>query len=343
MQFGGPLVLKGCCFEYNDSGASSTRTAYSSDYGGYDRPTISFQDCTYVKSQPPPPYTVDLGGNLRDILYPGDDTGIMLYTATGTFEAPGLDMSIDKHSVYAYDQSTGQSDTYFDGWYMLQNDTIDAVARLDRDELIISLKGSGTATPTDINESAQAYNGEDLLAFTGTAFGFNTTGDWRLYFDGSDVGIPSGNAGDIDALAIEDDGALLLSFAGRFTHPDLGQIEDESVVRFIPTQLGEDTSGTWEYLFDSAYSGLDGASEDIDALTIQQQWPDFTDFFLSTTGNCTLGDITGSDEDILEMMWFENFTAVPPGWTHLWADGLSDLGFSSPQANLTGLHWAPIW
>ena len=55
------------------------------------------------------------------------------------------------------------------------------------------------------------------------------------------------------------------------------------------------------------------------------------------------GDITASDEDILEMMWFENFTAVPPGWTHLWADGLSDLGFSSPQANLTGLHWAPIW
>ncbi|MCH2133648.1 MAG: right-handed parallel beta-helix repeat-containing protein [Phycisphaerales bacterium] len=343
MQFGGPLALKDCCFEYNDSGVSSTRTAYSSDYGGYDRPIMSFEGCTYVKSSTPPPYTVDLGGNLRDILYPGDDTGIMLYTATGDFEAPGLDMPTDKHSVYAYDQSTGESDQYFDGWYMLQNDTIDAVARLDRDELIISLKGSGTTTPTNPNEAAQPYEGEDLLAFTATAFGFNTTGEWRLYFDGSDVGIPSGSAGDIDALAIEDDGALLLSFAGRFTHPDLGQIEDESVVRFRPTQLGEDTSGTWEYLFDSAYSGLSAPGEDIDALTIQQQWPDFTDFFLSTTGNCTIPDVTATDEDIIEMMWFRTFATLPPGWTHLWASGLNDLGFSSSQANLTGLHWAPVW
>jgi hypothetical protein len=123
----------------------------------------------------------------------------------------------------------------------------------------------------------------------------------------------------------------------------MGQIEDESVVRFIPTQLGENTSGTWEYLFGSAYSGLSGSGEDIDALTIQQQWPEFTDFFLSTTGNCTIPDVTATNEDIIEMMWFSYLPSVPAGWTHLWSNGLSDMGFSSSQANLTGLHWAPVW
>ena len=343
MRSGGPLAFEDCCFEDNISGTYSS-TAYASDYGGHDRPIISFQDCTYVKSIAPPLYTVDLGGNLTDIRCPGDDSGIMLYAGTGDFDAPGLDQATNKHSVYTYDQLTGQSDVYFHGWWMLQNDTIDAIARLDRDELVMSLKGSGSTSPIDSsNETPQPYDGEDLLAFTATSFGFSTEGQWRMYFDGSDVGIPSGTAGDIDALAIEEDGALLLSFAGRFIHPEMGQIEDESVVRFRPSQLGENTSGTWEYLFGSAYSGLDGSSEDIDALTIQQQWPDFTDFFLSTTGNCTIPDVTATKSDIIEMMWFENFTAVPLGWTHLWAEGLSDLGFSSPQANLTGLHWAPIW
>ena len=344
LRFGGPVDFMDCGFEGNTSGAGSSSTAYASDYGGYERPVISFQDCTYVQSVAPPSYTVDLGGNLIDIRFPGDDSGIMLYAATGDFEAPGLLYKpTDKHSVYAYDQSTGLSELYFDGWWMLQNDTIDAVARLDRDELIMSLKGSGTTTPPSSNQTGQAYDGEDLLAFTGTEFGFGTTGEWRLYFDGSDVGIPSGTAGDIDALAIEDDGDLLMSFSGRFNHPEMGQIEDDSVVRFIPAQLGEDTSGTWEYLFDSSYSGLSAPGEDIDALTIQQQWPEFTDFFLSTTGNCTIPDVTASNEDIIEMMWFSAFPSLPSGWTHLWADGISDMGFSSAQANLTGLHWAPIW
>ena len=344
LQFGGPVDFMGCGFKGNVSGAGSSSTAYASDYGGHERPILSFQDCTYVKSPSPPSYTVDLGGNLTDIRFPGDDSGIMLYSGTGNFEAPGLTYKpTDKHSVYAYDRLTGQSELYFDGWWMLQNDTIDAVARLDRDELIMSLKGSGTTTPPSSNQTGQAYDGEDLLAFTGTKFGSGTTGEWRLYFDGSDVGIPSGTAGDIDALAIEDDGDLLMSFSGRFDHPEMGQIEDDSVVRFIPTQLGEHTSGTWEYLFDSTYSGLSAPGEDIDALTIQQQWPEFTDFFLSTTGNCTIPDVTASNEDIIEMMWFSGFSSVPAGWTRLWADGLSDMGFSSAQANLTGLHWAPIW
>lgn len=89
------------------------------------------------------------------------------------------------------------------------------------------------------------------------------TGQWSLYFDGSDVGL---KASDVDALHILDDGSILLSLSYRLKIPGFGSVDDSDIVRFIPTSLGDDSAGTFEMYFDGSDYGLHRSSEDVDAI-----------------------------------------------------------------------------
>ncbi len=129
-----------------------------------------------------------------------------------------------------------------------------------------------TATPTPLPGSGPtlylslADNGsvggfsfadEDILAF-------NTgSGTWTLLFDGSDVGL---NANDVDALEMLADGSILLSLEREQTIASLGQVKDSEVVRFVPTSLGDNTSGTFFRYLDGTDVGLSAGGEDVDAI-----------------------------------------------------------------------------
>ncbi len=132
------------------------------------------------------------------------------------------------------------------------------------------------------------YGDEDILAHD------PATGDWSLYFDGSDVGLAST---DIDALAVLDDGSLLLSTDRTAAVPGLGSVAENDIVRFIPSQLGPDTSGVFEWYLDGSDVGLKGGRGDIDGLALAADGS----LLISLAGNATINGQAYKDEDILRL------------------------------------------
>ena len=119
-----------------------------------------------------------------------------------------------------------------------------------------------------------------------------------MFFDGSDVGWTKG-IGDFEMLP---DGSLLLTTntrfavgvgAARFT------LEVQDIARFVPTNLGPTTAGSFALYFDGSDVLLATTAERIDALARK---PDGT-LLISTFGNASVknGTVTVSavDEDLL--------------------------------------------
>jgi hypothetical protein len=131
-----------------------------------------------------------------------------------------------------------------------------------------------------------AFKDEDIVALD------TSTGQWSMYFDGSDVGLDASSQ-EIDALHIEPNGDILLSLGAAGTIPDVGAVDDFDIVRFIPTNLGDFTSGTYELYFDGEDVGLTG--EDIDSIGFAPNG----DLVISLRGSFSVTGASGGDEDLL--------------------------------------------
>ena len=125
---------------------------------------------------------------------------------------------------------------------------------------------------------------EDVLGFD------TNTGQWSLYFDGSDVGL---GGGDIDALHWLADGTLLLSLDSVLSVAGLA-VDDSDVLRFVPSSLGSNTAGTFSLYFDGSDVGLTTNGEDVNSLAMTT-----AGLLLSTNGNANVAGATGRDEDLL--------------------------------------------
>ena len=159
------------------------------------------------------------------------------------------------------------------------------------------------------------FKDEDILKY-------DTVSDtWSLYFDGSDVGLTT----DVNAFSIMDDGSILFSINST-TNLSIGTVQDEDIIKFVPTSLGSDTSGSFEWYFDGSDVGLDSSGEDIDAIG-------FTDdgtLVVSTLGGFNAGGVSGKDEDL----WTFTATSLGSDTSGSWAQyfdgsdvGLSDSGY----------------
>ncbi len=84
-----------------------------------------------------------------------------------------------------------------------------------------------------------SFGDEDILAFD------TASETWSLYVDGSDVGLGVSGA-DIGAFHLDSDGSILLSLNATFTLPDVGSVDENDIVRFIPSSTGTNTAGTYE-------------------------------------------------------------------------------------------------
>ena len=95
--------------------------------------------------------------------------------------------------------TAGSFSMYFNGvdvGLSASAENIDALEVLPDNRILISTTGSPVVT------GVSGALDEDILAFTPTALGTNTSGSWALYFDGSDVGLADTNNEDIDALDV---------------------------------------------------------------------------------------------------------------------------------------------
>jgi len=123
-----------------------------------------------------------------------------------------------------------------------------------------------------------------------------STGNWAMYFDGSDVGVNK----PIAAFTRLPDGSLLLAFTGPINLPGVNGVTPSDIVRFTPSSTGDVTSGAFELYFDGSDVGLSTSSEKIDAIDATAD----DKLLISTTGNALvpLGGgvmLKAQDEDLL--------------------------------------------
>jgi subtilisin family serine protease len=176
---------------------------------------------------------------------------------------------------------------------------VDAFTFLSDGSILISTSGSYSIS-TNYNSAGSGSGatlsggGEDILRFTPTTVGDNTTGTWSIYLDGSDVGL-SGSSENIDAISVLNDGRIVVSTSGSASASGVNG-DDKDLLAFSPTMLGATSRGSWSVYLDSSDVGLTTSDEDIDALFIDQS-RGVPDVYTSTRGNYSVTGNSGGRED----------------------------------------------
>lgn len=189
----------------------------------------------------------------------------------------------------------------------------------DDDYLFVSSSTWGRVDGIDFTD-------EDILAYN------LTTQSWVKYFDASDVGLWWN---DLDAFDLMDDGSILMSFKSRRTIAGVGVVDDSDIVRFIPTALGEQTSGSFEFYFDGSDVGLSNGDEDIDAVSRLADGR----LLISTSGNFRVPGISGRDEDLI-LFEPDGLGANTAGDWERYFDG-SDVGLRNSSEDVNGAWLNP--
>jgi serine protease AprX len=174
--------------------------------------------------------------------------------------------------IVAYDLGSGGFSLLFDGSDVGLGDAVkpateylDALQILPDGRLIVSVRGFASVPSGRVPEKTIGAADEDLLVFTPAALGADTSGTWARYFDGSDVGLGTGNGADVDAVSIAGNGDIYLSTLGDFTAAGLFG-ENEDVFVCTPTSLGATTACTLSLFFDGTAHGL--GDENVDAISL---------------------------------------------------------------------------
>jgi hypothetical protein len=165
---------------------------------------------------------------------------------------------------------------------------IDAFGWLDADSLLFSLDTDGATLPG----VAGTIDDSDVVRFDASSLGSTTAGTFSMYFDGSDVGLTT-TGEDLDAFELLSNGTIVLSTAGSVAVTGVSGAE-EDLLSFIPSSLGDTTSGTFAMYFDGSDVGLSTSNENIDAAAVDAAGR----IYLSTTGNFSVAGASGADEDV---------------------------------------------
>ena len=123
-------------------------------------------------------------------------------------------------------------------------------------------------------------------------------GKWQLVFDASDVGITA----DVTAIERLPNGTILMALGTAQNVPGLGKVMPQDIIRFVPTSLGSNTAGAFQWFLDGSDVGLTTTGEKIDAISYQRnvQYP----LRISITGAGSVPRVSGgalavADEDII--------------------------------------------
>ncbi len=160
-------------------------------------------------------------------------------------------VTYEDEDIIAYDKTTGVWSLFFDGSDVgLTKADVSAFELLDDGSIILSLNKAMKNLPGLPNITA---DDSDILRFTPTSTGATTAGTFAIWFDGSDVGLTKGRE-KIDAIAFAPNGDLVISTGGAtsVTGPSgTLKVNDEDLLVFNDTSLGDTTAGTWNLYFDA--------------------------------------------------------------------------------------------
>ncbi|MBD2359251.1 hypothetical protein H6G41_32490 [Tolypothrix sp. FACHB-123] len=206
-------------------------------------------------------------------------------------------ISHNRQDILAYDQSADKWHMYFDGSDVFGAANQSITMRdfhINADGSILFSINNPAILPGEIE-----VDDADVVKFIPTTTGDFTSGRFELYFDGSDVGLPvESGSHELDAIALDRDGNLVVSLRGSATLSGItGSVGDEDLIRFRASSLGEETTGTWEMLFDGSDVGLNDGGDDED---VNGVWFDpYSDkIFLTTNGAYSVAGASGDGGDI---------------------------------------------
>lgn len=123
----------------------------------------------------------------------------------------------------------------------------------------------------------------------------NAAGQWQKVFDGEDVGITAA----LNAIEwLGDD--LLLALKEPQNVPGLGQVKAQDILKFTPSQLGNNTQGALSFYLRGTQAGLTTLGERVDAIALL----DTGDLLISVTGSAAVpqfggGSLTVRNEDLV--------------------------------------------
>ncbi|MCK6546148.1 IPT/TIG domain-containing protein [Myxococcota bacterium] len=186
-----------------------------------------------------------------------DGTIVMSFDVRVTIAGMAGTTVAEPQDLVHYNPATRAWTFYFDAsdvGLSVASENVDALGLLPDGRILVST--TGAVSVTGVTGAA-----EDVLAFSPTGLGVNTTGTWAMYFDGSRVGL-SGAAENVDAISPQADGSLLLSTFGNASVTGLTFTGDD-VVRFVPTALGSATAGAYSLALGAAGAVISGGVDGI--------------------------------------------------------------------------------
>ena len=190
----------------------------------------------------------------------GGDLAAKVYLATYAAGSVG-GVNYSPGDIVVYDGPTDTWSLFFDGSDVGLSKPINEFEIMSDGSLLMALNGTNNLSGPG---GAFKLLMQDVARFrpSTSSTGDNTAGTWELYFDGSDVGL-STSAEKIDALALRNDGALLISTMGKASVSGVtGQ--DEDLLAFRATATGSNTAGNWALALDgSQMAGMN--TEDVTA------------------------------------------------------------------------------
>lgn len=194
-----------------------------------------------------------------------DGSILMSFDSTTTAGAAGTVADADVVQFFPTSLGSNTAGTfamYFDGsdvGLTTTSEDIDAISVLADGRIILSTVG---------NISVPGVSGldEDLVAFTPSSLGANTSGTWAYYFDGSVVGLNTSSSEDVNGVWIDPvNGDIYLTTIGAFAVTGVSG-DGADIFVCVPGSLGAGTSCTYRSYWDGSTLGF--AGEIMDAFEI---------------------------------------------------------------------------
>lgn len=154
---------------------------------------------------------------------------------------------------------------------------------------------------------------------------------WAIVFDASDVGITK----NLVAFDRMPDGSLLLSLGAAQNVTGLGKVMPQDIIRFVPTALGANTAGTFEWYLDGSDVGLTTAGEKIDAIDWRADVANPLRVSLTGAGSLPRqsgGNLAVADEDVINFVATQ-FGATTAGKWRMDFDGSTRPGLAVEDVN----------